>query len=58
MNWWTRLRRWLRGYRLIGCFYCRQERILIRGEFYVHVEPVCEGWREHRGPVGALDART
>ena len=51
MTWWSRLRRWLHGYRINRCHYCDQALILSRGDFFVHLEPVCARWVQAQGPV-------
>lgn len=48
--WWRRVYRWLHGYRMVGCFYCKEPRVLVRGDFFVHLDPVCDEWAKHRGP--------
>ena len=57
MTWWSRLCRWLHGYRINRCHYCDQALILSRGDFFVHLEPVCARWVQAQG-AGAQKQRS
>jgi len=44
MTWWRRLMRWIYGYHLEACPWCKGQ-LLVRDESAVHVGNACSGWK-------------